>query len=192
MGTIDRIDLLSRIARTAVGAPQASSAAGPLAVLSLSAASFGARPSEEATIPTGFDPIAVSLFEAIVEGAYLVANADGVVDDEERRTFERVVVAACGGALAPGQVQTLLADCRSMLDKDGLDQRIAILTGFVRRLDHRHELLRVASLLAMASEGVNTRERAVLEKLAHGMGLGSDAVDAALGDAAKVLTPPAV
>jgi tellurite resistance protein len=189
MGTIDRIDLLSRIARTA-SASQSSSAAGPLAVLSLSAASFGARPSEEATIPTGFDPIAVSLFEAIVEGAYLVANADGVVDEEERRTFERVVVAACGGALAPGQVATLLADCRAMLDKDGLDQRIAILTGFVRRLDHRHELLRVASLLAMASEGVNDRERAVLEKLAAGMGLGSDAVDAALGDATKALTPP--
>ena len=52
------------------------------------------RPSDEATVPTGFDPVAVALFEAIVEGAFLVAFADGVFDDEERKTFERVVAPA--------------------------------------------------------------------------------------------------
>ena len=37
----------------------------------------------------GFDPLAVVLFEAIVEGAFLVANSDGVFDADERKIFPR-------------------------------------------------------------------------------------------------------
>jgi len=37
--------------------------------------------------------------EAIVEAAYLVATADGVLDDTEREAFVQVVIEACGGAV---------------------------------------------------------------------------------------------
>ena len=67
----------------------------------------------------GFDPLAVALFEAIVEGAYVVANADGVFDDEERRMFERVVIAACGETVAPQQIAALVADFGDQLEEDG-------------------------------------------------------------------------
>jgi len=47
-------------------------------ILTVSAGVYGARPvTDETTIPTGFDPHAAALFEAIVEAAYLVATAAG-------------------------------------------------------------------------------------------------------------------
>ena len=95
----DKIQLLGRVARAQSGSAPSGDPDVPISILSLAAASYGAKPAEESTIPTGFDPLAVVLFEAIVEGAYLVAAADGVVDAEERHVFERVVTAACGGVV---------------------------------------------------------------------------------------------
>src|SRR5690242_2629680 len=93
----ETINLLARVARTPHGTSAAQST--DRSILMLAAASYGARPSDEATVPTGFDPAAAALFEVIVEGAYLVASADGVFDDDERALFERVVTAACGGTV---------------------------------------------------------------------------------------------
>src|ERR1700738_5186295 len=108
-----RIHLLARIARG-----EDDTGEKPPWLLSLSAAAYGARPSDEATVPTGFDPYAVALFETIVEGAYLVAKADGELDDAERKAFERVVVNACSGTVTPKQIQALLADLQDQLDED--------------------------------------------------------------------------
>src|ERR1039458_8665849 len=105
-----RINLLARVARSLPDPAKPVDPARPVSILSITAASYGARPSEDATVPTGFDPLAVALFEAIVEGAYLVATADGVFDDEERRVFERVVLAACGGSVPPPHVSALVSD----------------------------------------------------------------------------------
>src|SRR3984957_11314124 len=143
-----RIDLLARVARSAARHGQPVDPARPVSILSLAAASYGARPSEDATVPTGFDPLAVALFEAIVEGAYLGAHADGVFDDEERRTFERVVLAACGGTVAPQQIAALVSDLSDQLAEDGLDRRVAALAKTASKREHAQEVLRVAALLA--------------------------------------------
>ena len=86
-------------------------------ILTLAAASYGSRPTDESTVPTGFDPHAAALFESIVEGAYIVATADGVFDAEERRAFERIVTAACGGAVAPRHIVDLISDLQDQLDR---------------------------------------------------------------------------
>src|SRR5262245_47875792 len=114
MQTDDRINLLARVART----PHSSTTtetSPDRSILTLAAASWGARPTKETTTPTGFDPFAAALFESIVEGAYLVATADGVFDDEERRTFERIVTAACGGAVPQSHIMNLVADLADQL-----------------------------------------------------------------------------
>ena len=91
-----RIHLLSRVARNAfTTAPETHAPS----ILALCAAAYGARPQEEATVPTGFDPHAVALFESIVEGAYLVARADGVFDDAGEEGVRARRQAACGGAV---------------------------------------------------------------------------------------------
>jgi len=176
----EKISLLAKIARTNVRESAERDLTG--SILSLAAASYGAQPDAESTVPTGFDPAAVALFEAIVEAAYLVAAADGVVDEEERRTFERVVTAACGGTVAPKHVSALVSDLRDQLHEDGLDRRIAAVGHQVTKRTHAHEVLRIAALLARASENVSDDERSVLERIATACGLMPSDVDVALHD----------
>ena len=177
-----RIHLLARIARG--GDPKLPT---PTSILSLCAAAYGARPPDEATVPTGFDPHAVALFETIVEGAYLVAKADGEFDDAERKAFERVVVSACGGAVSPSQIGSLVSDLQDQLDEDGLDRRVSQIAASLQKKDHAIEVLRIAALLADTSEGVSPVERDVLGKIADKCGLEASEVDRAIADVRAAL-----
>jgi tellurite resistance protein len=156
-------------------------------ILVASAASYGARSEEDLTQPTGFDPEAARLFEAIVESAYLVANADGEFDDAEQQTFEHVVLKACGGRVAERQISALLADLRDQLLEDGVDKRIEMVSRGIARQDHAQEVLRVAALVAHVSGGVSEVERGVLERLAKALGLTGTAAASALSEIAAAL-----
>jgi tellurite resistance protein len=186
-----KINLLARVARSSTKPGALADPEKPVSILSLAAASYGARPDDDATVPTGFDPVAVALFESIVEGAYLVASADGVIDDEERKTFERVVATACGGAVAPRQIAALVSDLGDQLEEDGVDRRVEMLAKQVTKKDHAREVLRIAALLAQSSEDVGAEERIVLTKLAAGLGLEAGDVDAALADVKDALVAAA-
>src|SRR5215472_3999537 len=183
----DRIQLLGRVARATGEPAEAGDDETSVSILSLAAASYGARPADEATVPTGFDPLAVALFEAIVEGAYLVAAADGVVDEEERRAFERVVTTACGGAVTQKAISALVSDLGDQLAEDGLQRRVEAVATQVHKKEHAREVLRIAALLAQASDKVSDVERSVLSKLAAACGLEPSEVDSAIAEVARVL-----
>ncbi len=157
-------------------------------ILSQAAASFARRPTgAESTIPTGFDPQAASLFEAVIEAAFLVANADGEFDEKERHTFERVVAEACQNTVQRAELHALVSDLCDQLDEDGLEQRIRMVSGVVITHDHKLEVLRIAALMAHISGGVNDTERDLMTKLAAGFGLAEGAVQIALDQAAGAL-----
>lgn len=178
----DKIQLLARVARAKSGPAPSGDPEVAISILSLAAASYGARPADEATIPTGFDPLAVALFEAIVEGAYLVATADGVFDADERKAFEKVVTTACGGVVVAKQISGLVDDLADQLAEDGMDRRISAVASQVHKKEHAREVLRIAALLAHSSEDVSAVERATLHKLADALKLDSTEVDTALAD----------
>jgi tellurite resistance protein len=193
MQTDDRINLLARVARTPHRLSDEPPRSSERSILTLSAAAYGARPTDESTVPTGFDPVAAALFESIVEGAYLVATADGVFDEDERSTFERIVTAACGGTVPSSHVSNLVADLADQLGEDGLDQRITRLASGVQRPEQGMEVLRIAGLIAQASEDVSDVERSVMNKIAAACQLAPGDVDRALDDVTKSLaaSPPA-
>ena len=173
-----QLDLLARVARSSRSAQNGDPT---MSILTLAAASYGLRPASEATIPTGFDPSAMALFEAIVEGAYLVAAADGVVDAAERTVFERVVIEACSGVVPAAQIAGLVADLADQLSEDGTDVRVSAVVAMTgKKPEHAREVLRVATLLAEASGGVGPEERVVLSKLAAAAGLAETEVEAAI------------
>lgn len=178
----ERINLLARVARTSHSVGEAAQISGQRSILTLAAASFGARPVDENTVPTGFDLSAAALFESIVEGAYLVATADGVFDDEERTTFERIVTASCGGVVSRNLVADLVSDLADQLEEDGLLVRIERLALGVHRAEQGLELLRIAALMAHVSDDVSAVERDVLVKLATACRLDVTTVDRALDD----------
>ncbi|MGH7272129.1 MAG: tellurite resistance TerB family protein [Polyangiaceae bacterium] len=187
MQTEARIQLFARLAQSSPRRVSEASRPSAGSILSLAATSYGARPVGDATIPTGFDPAAIALFEAIVEGAYVIANADGVFDAQERRVFERVVIAACDGTVAPNQIEAMVRALERMLKEDGLDRRIDVIAQSLKKKDHAREVLRVAALLAHVSDAVSAVERAALQTLASRCGLDAGEVDAAIARAADGL-----
>lgn len=161
-------------------------------ILAQAATVYGAKPEQpEATPGTGFDPVAAALFEALIEGAFLVASADGVVDDEERAAFEQVVASASATSsrvhTTGEQVHALLSDLSESLQEDGLERRVEIVTRSVTKPEHRNEVLRVAALVAQISGGVSDAERAIMEKLAVGLALTQGDVEAAIASATSAL-----
>ncbi len=177
----DRINLLARVARTPRTSPEV--APGARSILTLAAASYGSRPLDEGTVPTGFDPFAAALFESIVEAAYLVATADGVFDEQERETFERIVTASCGGTVAQNEVVNLVGDLADQLADDGLERRIQRLGEGIQRTEQALEVLRIAALIAQVSEDVSEVERSTLDRIAVACRLGDGAVDQAIAEA---------
>jgi len=180
--------LLERVARGISRPGDASPAGVTGSILAQAARSYGARPIfDEATYPTGFDPAAAALFEATVEAAFLVANSDGVFDDDERAAFASVVTSACSDQVQPGQLQALLADLCEQLAHDGIEKRARMVARTITRPDHQLEVLRIAALMAHISGGVSESELGVLDHLARGFELGASAVRRALSEAEAAL-----
>ena len=181
--------LIGKVARKLTQAPAYAAVQGARgSLLSVAASSYGFDSADEDyTQPTGFDPEAARFFEAVVEGAFLVAHADGRFDGLEHAAFQHVVVVACAGRVSEDQVAALLADLQDQLEEDGMGKRIQMVARAVLREDHAREVLRVSSLLAHVSGGVSTVEREMLDKLATEFKLTSAAVDQAIEEAAHAL-----
>jgi tellurite resistance protein len=186
MDTEKRLNLLAQVAARG-DIPSLPGRGTTVSILALAAASYGSRTSEDITRPTGFDPAACALFESIVEGAFLVAHADGVFDDGERKAFERVVTTACGGTVPPRVIAALVADLEEDLTKDGMDARIRTIGERVKRREHGEEVLRIAALLALTSEDVSEVEHDVLHRIASACSMSAADVEVALGEAKKVI-----
>jgi tellurite resistance protein len=179
--------LIGKVARQLSRPPTYAERGLKASILVAAAASYGAHSSDDLTQPTGFDPEAARLFEAIVESAFLVANADGDFDETERDAFEHVVLSACDGRVAERQISALLADLQDQLAEDGIEKRVVMVARSVSRPDHAQEVLRVASLLAYVSGGVSDVERQTLDKLAVALGLAATATSSALSEVATAL-----
>lgn len=180
--------LISKVVRQ-LSSPPASAEVGVRgSVLTVAASSYGFHGDmEELTQPTGFDPEAARLFEALVESAFLVATADGHFDAAEQGVFQQIVLAGCGGFVGERQVEALLLDLRDLLDEDGLDKRVEMVGRAISKPEHAREVLRVSALLAQVSGGVSDVEQSVMKRLAERMKLDPAALDQALGEAQNAL-----
>lgn len=139
----------------------------------------------ESTQPTGFNPHAAALFEAVIEGGFLVASADGSFDALERSAFIQVVEDACLGAVSDAQLAALLSDLADLLAEDGLERRLEVVAKTIRRPEHAEEVLRVAGLLAHVSAGISSVERGVITRLATQLGVGASRLDEILRSVAE-------
>jgi len=186
--TVPDESLLGKVATQLSRPPSYAASGSKASILSIAAASYGWKSAgDEVTQPTGFDPEAARLFEAIVEAAFLVASADGEFDAAEESAFRHVVVIACGGLVVERQVSALLADLADQLNEDGTQKRVQMVSRSIGREDQAREVLRIAALLAHISGGVSDVEREVLSQLASALRLDSNAVDAAVKEAGSVL-----
>lgn len=186
-------DLLIRVKRQLATTAPTSETGGCHAepcesVLLATAARYGAPTDDHAvTPPTGFDPDAAALFEAIVESAFLVANADEDFDAAEREVFALVVLEASHRRVSERQVNAIVLDLSTQLAQDGLELRLRHLGSAIARPSDRREALRISALLAHVSAGVSEVERQVLDRLANVWDLEPSSVDEALREVANTL-----
>jgi tellurite resistance protein len=179
--------LLAKVASRLGDAPAYADEGTHGSILATTAVSYSWRSGAAASDAAAFDTAGAALFEAIVEGAYLVANADGEFDATELAAFKHVVVSACRGAVAERQVDALLLDLAQQLEEDGMDKRIKMVSRIVSRPDHARDVLRIAALLAHVSGGVSAVERQVLGKLTSAFELSAEALESALAEAEQAL-----
>ena len=168
----------------------ASVAGANRSVFALAASHFGSTPEPEATLPTGFDERAARLFEVILESAYLVAVADGAFDADEEAVFAQIVALASAGCVPQAALGMLIEDFRSELERQGLDARIAAIAKALGNPEQAEEVLRVATLLGVASQDLAPQEVSVLQKLTAACGLSRASLDNAIERARAVLTAP--
>ena len=153
------VGLLERISTQLAEPSKAAKEAGESkSFLAAAADSYAARPTDEdeVTQPTGFDPEAAALFEAVVESAFLVATSDGVFDETERATFSQIVHVACGRAVSEQGIQALLLDLEDQVKEDGVDRRVDMIGRTIRRPAQAYEALRVAALLAILARSLGS------------------------------------
>ncbi len=180
--------LLSRVVASIAAGGSDSGTASQKSILSQAATSYARRPQgAEQTIPTGFDPVAASLFEAVVEASFLVANADGEFDEKERQTFEQVVAEACQNTVQRAELSALVSDLQDQLQEDGMAARVTMVSNVIRNDEHALEVLRIAALMAYISGGVDDTERAVMVKLSGELGLPDGTVEQAIEQAKSAL-----
>jgi tellurite resistance protein len=186
--TAPNSSLIGKVARQLSRPPAYAERGLKDSILVAAASSYGSRSPDDMTQPTGFDPEAARLFEAIVESAFLVANADGEFDDTERATFQHVVLSACDGRVGERQMAALLADLTEQVAEDGLEKRVQMVSQGIQREDHAREVLRVASLVAHVSGGVSDVERSVLDRLRAALRLDGSAMASALDEVQAALS----
>jgi tellurite resistance protein len=184
---LERIASSLRTSRASLPPPGGTPSPAKDSILARAAELYAVRPGGEDTPPTGFDPAAAALFEALVEGAFLIANADGDFDSDERAAFEHVVLSATGKRVAESQLSALLEDLGQLFAEDGIEKRIGVVAKTVAKPEQQREVLRVAALIGYISGGVSEIERATMAKLAAAFGLGADAVDSAVAEAQRAL-----
>lgn len=160
-----RVDRIERLANVSSG--QEGGTGRNRSVIALAAAAYASQPSVDSTTPTGFDPFAVTLFEAIVEAAFLVATADGVFDADEREVFSRIVAASAENALPRSDLNGLIEELAEHLAIDGVDRRVARIAQSVRRPEQKIALLRVAILVALANDKISETEEALIARLCN-------------------------
>lgn len=187
--TVADDSLLSKVAKSLTLPPNDAPTGVNNSILAAAATSYGSKPDEdEMTLPTGFDINAAALFEAVVEAAFLVANADGDFDADERKAFQSVVLEACKDKIDERQLEALVSDLAELLKEDGLELRISMVGRTVKKEVHQREVLRIAALLAHVSGGVSDVERQVLSKLAQAFQLSDDALRDAESEAERALS----
>ena len=162
-----RVDRIERLANVSSG--QEGGTGRNRSVIALAAAAYASQPSVDSTTPTGFDPFAVTLFEAIVEAAFLVATADGVFDSDEREVFSRIVAASAENALPRSDLNGLIEELAEHLAIDGVDRRVARIAQSVRRPEQKIALLRVAILVALANDTISETEEALIARLCNAL-----------------------
>lgn len=130
-------------------------------------------------------------FSALVEGAFLVASADGLLSDEETHTLAETITFVAGEKLSTDDFSAMLNSFSEVLGDDGEEGRIRTLADAIPDEAARHEILCFAILIALCDGELSGREHDMLRSLGGAFGLDGARVDDTIKRLASLLQDPA-
>ncbi len=110
----------------------------------------------------------------LIDIGALVANADGVIDEQEIDTLRRILEPMLGAELDAQIVRFLIDASVRVIQAEGVDPKIRLVAEILLDCDAVEPALIVAVGVAFSSEGFSDAERAIVEKLAAATDYPSD------------------
>lgn len=119
----------------------------------------------ESFVQHGYNPT------PIIDLGVLVANADGTVDDRERRILSDIFTTLLGTTLTSDVVDALVAASVEVIRAAGDEPRARLVGTILHDCDAEEPGLVVALAVAFASEGLSAAEKKVVERIADAAGV---------------------
>ncbi|HEU4409737.1 MAG TPA: tellurite resistance TerB family protein [Polyangiaceae bacterium] len=119
---------------------------------------------------------------ALVEGAFLVAAADGELDPDEASTLAETITHITGSPLGPEEFMALIDRFAAARARDGLRARFAAIASSLPDEAARREVVAFAALVALCDNRLAPAERAMLAEIARAAGLATGASDAIINE----------
>jgi tellurite resistance protein len=128
-----------------------------------------------------------AFLSVLVEAAYLVAAADGVVSPDESRTLAETIAFVIGDAVPASEFAEMLDAFAQTLKDDGLDKRIEVIAEIVPDEPARREALAFASLIGLCDHELVESEKDTLTRIGAAFSLDAAAVQAIIDSVAASL-----
>ena len=120
------------------------------------------------------------VFRVATEAGFLAANADGHVDDDEKKVIVEAVGLLSKGAVIEWEADTLLEEAAARLEKDGADRRHEAVGEELKSLGQPEAALLFAAFVAQASGGIDKDETEVLQAIGKSAGIAKNKITAML------------
>lgn len=120
------------------------------------------------------------VFRVATEAGFLAANADGTVDDDEKKVIVEAVGLLSKGAVIEWEADTLLEEAGERLKKDGAEKRHEAVGEELKTLGQPEAALLFAAFVAQASGGIDKDETEVLQSIGKSAGIAKTKITAML------------
>ncbi|RYE83644.1 MAG: hypothetical protein EOO75_19075 [Myxococcales bacterium] len=128
-----------------------------------------------------------AFFSGLIEGAFLLAAADGEMSEDEESTLGETLVKVTGDAFDPSEFVTMITSFDEALQQDGFVGRLNALTTSLPDVAARREVLSFAVLIALCDRHLADTEWKALQQMGDVFGLDATALEGIVAEAKKGL-----
>jgi tellurite resistance protein len=119
----------------------------------------------------------LEFLHGLVDVCFLASHGDGRVSPGELKNLTGLLDRLASAAIERDELAGLVYDAASLLERDGLEARLAALTARFPHRDDRARMLAFATLAALGDGQLPPGERAVLDNLARRLDVPLSAVE---------------
>jgi tellurite resistance protein len=128
-----------------------------------------------------------AFFSGLIEGAFLLAAADGEMSEDEEATLGETLVKVTGDAFEPSEFIAMITAFDEALQQDGFVGRLNALTASLPDAAARREVLAFAVLIALCDRHLADAEWKALQQMGDVFGLDAATLEGIVAEARKGL-----